>query len=160
MIRSKSMIRPKSKKSPSSMPGQRQLRVGEIVRRALCSVFLKGNLLDPTLSKHSLTISEVRMSPDLRLAKVFILPLGGKTLTEADSKEIRDALVANRRWIRGQMGAMLLLKFTPDLRFFLDTRFDDDDRISAALSSFASLASPDSAETEEEGEEAEGEENP
>ena len=105
-----------------SGPSQRQLRVGELIRRALSDVFSRGDLHDPDLRAVSITVGEVRTSPDLKQASVYVLPLGGK-----DRDVVLDALNRNRREIRREMNAHVTLKFSPELRFLADTSFDQMD---------------------------------
>lgn len=106
-------------------PSQRQLRVGEVLRRALSEVLARGDLHDPDLAGLSITVSEVRTSPDLKIATVYVVPLGGK---QADG--VVGALARHKGELRRQMSKGLNLKFTPDLRFVLDDTFDkmDDTR--------------------------------
>lgn len=113
-----------------SGPSQRQLRVGELVRHALAEVLARGDVPDPALGKTLITVPEVRMSPDLKLATCYVMPLGGK-----DTKAALDALDANRKALRGEVGHRLELKFVPDLRFRLDTSFEEGARIDALLRS-------------------------
>ncbi len=111
-------------------PSQRQLRVGEIVRHALSSVFERGQIRDPDLAGMPLTVAEVAMSPDLRVATVYVLPLNaGEAETEAAVAALNRVGPALRR----MLGPMVSLKFLPDLRFAADTRFDRAGRIEALL---------------------------
>ena len=112
------------------MPSQRQLRVGELVRRALSDLLTRGAVRDPVFDTHVVTVPEVRMSPDLKLATVYVMPLGGQ-----GGDLVVGALDTHRKWLRGQVARHLDIKFTPDLRFELDTRFEDDARVSAILDS-------------------------
>ena len=98
---------------------QRQLRVGEVIRHALSSVLMRGDVHDPELQRHSITVGEVVMSPDLKIATAYILPLGGKERDEALL-----ALRTNRFEIRRQVTKALTLKFSPELKFEIDTSFD------------------------------------
>jgi len=116
--------------APAAGPSQRQLRVGELVRHALAEVLSRGDLPDPALSRVLVTVPEVRMSPDLKLATCYVMPLGGK-----DEQAVLAALEANRKPLRGEVGHRLDLKFTPELRFRLDTSFDEGARIDALLRS-------------------------
>lgn len=106
----------------ASGPSQRQLRVGEVIRRALSDVLARGDLHDPELAGVSITVGEVRTSPDLKLATVFVLPLGGQ-----DSERIIAALNANSKELRRQVTKGLTLKFSPKLRFLIDQSFDQMD---------------------------------
>lgn len=112
------------------MPSQRQLRVGEIVRKELSEILTRGQLSDPDLDGVIITIPEVRMTPDLRLATCLIMPLGGQ-----NGDKVVKALNRSAKYFRGQVSRRMTMKFMPDLRFILDTRFDDDDRIGALLHS-------------------------
>ena len=110
---------------PANGPSQRQLRVGEVLRRALAEQFARGNLHDPDLAGVSITVGEVRCSPDLRQATVFVLPLGGR-----DADAVLQALMRNRNELRRLVTRSVKLKFSPELKFVLDTSFDrmDDTR--------------------------------
>src|SRR5262245_62587186 len=107
-----------------SGPSQRQLRVGEIVRHALAEMLARGEVHDDVLASHVVTVSEVRMSPDLRLATIYIMPLGGK-----DLKPVIEALERNRKFIRGEIAHAVNLKFAPEIRFIPDETFDEAKRI-------------------------------
>ena len=100
-------------------PSQRQLRVGELIRRRLSDVLLQGDIRDPDLTRMSITVGEVRCSPDLKVATAFVLPLGGK-----DAEEALLALRRNKHEIRRIVGKGLELKFTPEIRFRLDDTYD------------------------------------
>lgn len=106
------------------------LRVGELVRHALAQVFARGEIEDPLLAGKVLTVPEVRMTPDLKLANVYVMPLGGE-----GADEIVSALNRHHRFIRGRIAPALDLKFAPDLRFFVDETFDEYGRIDAILRS-------------------------
>jgi ribosome-binding factor A len=109
---------------------QRQLRVGEAVRHALAEVLAHGEVHDPVLEGHLITVPEVRMSPDLRLATIYVMPLGGR-----DGKAVVAALERNKRYLRGVIARKVNLKFAPDIRFRLDERFDEAERIEKLLRS-------------------------
>jgi ribosome-binding factor A len=109
-------------------PGQRPLRVGEAVRHALVEVFARGHIRDPDLAEVSLTVSEVRMSPDLRQATAFVLPLGG-----GEAAAILKALKRAAPFLRGEVARLVDLRYAPELRFLIDTSFDTAGRISEAL---------------------------
>jgi ribosome-binding factor A len=100
-------------------PSQRQLRVGEVIRRTLAQVLAQGDIHDPDLNRMSITVSEVRPSPDLKIATVFVLPLGGHGREDAIA-----ALKRNKHELRRFVGRKTALKFTPDLRFVIDDTFD------------------------------------
>jgi ribosome-binding factor A len=103
-------------------PSQRQLRVGELIRRRLSDVLMQGDVHDPDLNRMSITVSEVRVTPDLRIATVFVLPLGGKNRDEAIK-----ALSKHKGELRHHIGKATTLKHTPDLRFLIDDTFDQMD---------------------------------
>jgi len=100
-------------------PSQRQLRVGELVRRALSDILMRGDIHDTDLNRLSVTVGEVRMSPDLRVATAYVLPLGGK-----GQDEVVKLLARNQGELRRLIGRKLTLKFAPELRFQLDETFD------------------------------------
>ncbi len=106
-------------------PSQRQLRVGELIRRTLSEVLARGDVHDPDLNRMSITVGEVRTSPDLRVATAYVLPLGG---TGQDT--VLEILARNKGELRRIVSKKLALKFAPDLRFQLDETFDrmDDTR--------------------------------
>lgn len=114
----------------SAGPSQRQLRVGELVRHKLAEMLSRGEIHDDVLSNHVVSVPEVRMSPDLRLATVYVMPLGGK-----DASVVVAALDRHKRYIRGEVGHALNLKFAPELRFRFDETFDEGARIDALLAS-------------------------
>ena len=113
------------------MPSQRQLRVGELVRHALTDVISSDQIADPALSGAIVAVSEVRMSPDLKIATCFISPMG-----EGDAELIVRALAKNAKYIRGKASGRLgQLKFMPSFRFMVDKSFDNYSRIDALLRS-------------------------
>lgn len=114
----------------SAGPSQRQLRVGELIRHALAEMLTRGEIYDDVLASHLVTIPEVRMSPDLRLASIYVMPLGGK-----DVKPVLAALERNKKYIRGEIAQQVNLKFAPDIRFMADESFDEADRIERLLAS-------------------------
>jgi len=109
-------------------PSQRQLRVGELIRHAMAEMLSRGEVHDPVIEAHMITIPEVSMSPDLRLATVYVMPLGGR-----DAKPVIDALERNKKFLRGEISHRVNLKFAPDLRFRFDERFDEAERIEKIL---------------------------
>ncbi|MFY8032694.1 MAG: 30S ribosome-binding factor RbfA [Devosia sp.] len=111
-------------------PSQRMLRVGELVRHALAAVFARGDVEDEALSGAVITVPEVRMSNDLKLANAYVMPLGGQR-----AAEIVDALNRHRKFIRGRISPDLGLKFAPEVKFFVDSTFDEYGRIDALLRS-------------------------
>jgi ribosome-binding factor A len=112
----------------SKAPSQRQLKVGELIRHALAEIFARGEIADDVLSRHSLTVPEVRMSPDLKLATVFVLTLGG-----SEAQEAVDHLNQHKRYLRGLVAKRVSLKFMPELRFKVDTSFASSARIEELL---------------------------
>jgi ribosome-binding factor A len=112
----------------SEGPSQRVLRVGELIRHALADMLTRGEVHDPTLEGHMITVPEVRMSPDLRLATVYVMPLGGR-----DIDEVVAALERNKRFLRGELARRVNLKFAPEIRFRADERFDEAERIEKLL---------------------------
>lgn len=111
-------------------PSQRQLRVGELIRHALAEILARGELMDDEVTRMMVTVPEVRVSPDLRNATVYITPLGG-----GDPKQAEKAMARNARWLRGQVAQRVNLKFAPDLTFRYDDRFDETAHIDAILHS-------------------------
>jgi len=107
---------------------QRQLRVGELVRHALAEMLTRGDVHDPVLEGHMITVPEVRMTADLRLATVYVMPLGGR-----DQREVLDALERNKKFLRGEIARRVNLKFAPEIRFRIDERFDEAERIEKLL---------------------------
>jgi len=107
---------------------QRQLRVGELIRHALAEMLARGEVHDDVIETHMITIPEVRMSADLRLATVYVMPLGGR-----DAKAVLEALERNKRYLRGEIAHRVNLKFAPDIRFRADERFDEAERIEKLL---------------------------
>ncbi len=139
---------PRHHNKESATPGgsQRQLRVGEIVRHAVADILSQGSVHDPELDGHIITVPEVRMSPDLKLATVYVMPLGGR-----DIEIVIAALERNKKFLRGELARRVNLKFAPDVRFRVDERFDEAERIEKLLRTPAvqrDLA-PDSPDSEE-----------
>ena len=115
---------------PAKGPSQRQLRVGELIRHAIAEMLARGEVHDDVLASHVVTISEVRMSPDLRLATIYVMPLGG-----GDVGPVLAALERNKRFLRGEVAHAVNLKFAPDIRFREDESFDEATRIDRLLDS-------------------------
>jgi ribosome-binding factor A len=107
---------------------QRQLRVGELIRHELAAMLSRGDVHDQVIEAHMITVPEVRMSPDLRLATIYIMPLGGR-----DEKDVLGALERNKRYVRGEIARRVNLKFAPEIRFRIDERFDEAERIEKLL---------------------------
>ena len=122
------MPRHHQKKSAASGGSQRQLRVGELLRHALADILAQGSVHDPDLEGHIITVPEVRMSPDLKLATIYVMPLGGR-----DIKEVIEALDRNKKYLRGEIAHHVNLKFAPEIRFRVDERFDEAERIEKLL---------------------------
>ena len=119
---------PRQKKSSSPGGSQRQLRVGETVRHAVAEILSQGEVHDPDLEGHIITVPEVRMSPDLKLATVYVMPLGGR-----DIGVVIAALERNKKYLRGEIAHRVNLKFAPEIRFRTDDRFDEAERIEKLL---------------------------
>jgi ribosome-binding factor A len=107
---------------------QRQLRVGEELRHTLAQVLSRGDIHDPALQDVAITVTEVRIAPDLRQATAYVMPLAGE-----NAASVVAALNRCAGWLRGQVGHMVHLKFAPRFRFELDMSFDAGDRIEAIL---------------------------
>lgn len=107
---------------------QRQLRVGELVRHALADMLARGEVHDPVLEGHMVTVPEVRMTSDLRLATIYVMPLGGR-----DQAQVLAALDRNKKFLRGEIAHRVNLKFAPEIRFRIDERFDEAERIEKLL---------------------------
>jgi ribosome-binding factor A len=116
------------RKNNNAIPGQRQLRVGEEVRHVLSELFTRGEVHDKALSGRAITISEVRMSPDLRHATCFVMPLGGE-----DIDEVLVGLKRAAPFLRGEVGRRIRLRLVPELSFKADMGFDHAQRIDALL---------------------------
>jgi len=112
----------KNKHHDGPGPSQRQLRVGELIRRTLSDVLNRGDVHDPDLNAMSITVGEVRTSPDLKIATVYVMPLGG-----GERREAIDALKRNRGELRRALMKEMTLKYAPDLRFVIDETFDQMD---------------------------------
>ena len=109
----------KNKFNDNSGPSQRQLRVGELIRRALSEILMQGIIHDPDLNRISVTVSEVTASPDLKIATAYVCPLGGQ-----GGEDLIALLAKNKSEIRRSISKKLTLKYTPDLRFRIDETFD------------------------------------
>jgi ribosome-binding factor A len=120
----------KSKHDTGPNASQRQLRVGELVRHAVAEMLARGDSHDPIIESHLITVPEVAVTADLRLATIYIMPLGGH-----DAKPVLEALERNKKFLRGEIAHRVNLKFAPDLRFRIDERFDEAERIDKLLRS-------------------------
>ena len=109
----------KNKFNDGPGPSQRQLRVGELIRRALSDILMQGTIHDPDLNRISVTVSEVTASPDLKIATAYVCPLGGE-----GGEDLIALLAKNKSEIRRSISKKLTLKYTPDLRFRIDETFD------------------------------------
>ena len=121
---------PRSKSRAKAGPSQRQLRVGEMLRHALAEVLIRGDVRDPDLLGVSVTITQIIPSGDMRHANVFCEPLGGK-----NAEKVIPALNRNKAFFRGQLGHLIALKFTPELRFVEDKSFAEAEKIETILKS-------------------------
>lgn len=117
-------------RAKSGGPSQRQLRVGEEIRHLLAGIIAEGHIREPALAGVSVTVSEARVSPDLKNATVFCMPLGG-----AHADEVIAALNRARAFVRHELGARLRLRYTPDLVFRRDASFEEAERIDTLLNS-------------------------
>ena len=124
------MTKKRPKQSHASGPSQRMLRVGELIRHKLAEMLARGEIHDDVLAARVITIPEVRMAPDLRLATVYVMPLGGE-----DRDAVLAALERHRRYIRAELAHTVNLKFAPDVRFRFDDTFEEVSRIDALLHS-------------------------
>jgi ribosome-binding factor A len=115
-------------REPVKAPSQRQLRAGEVLRHALAEILMRGDVHDPVIQGHTITVPEVRMTPDLRLATIYVMPLGGR-----DADAVVAAFERNKRYLRGEIARHVNLKFAPDIRFRIDERFEEAERIEKLL---------------------------
>jgi ribosome-binding factor A len=120
----------RSKKSARSAPTQRQLRIGELVRHKLAEMLARGEIHDDIIASHVITVPEVRLSPDLKLATAYVVTLGGD-----DTAVVLEALNRNKKYIRAQVAQAVNLKFAPDIRFLRDETFEEASRIDQLLAS-------------------------
>lgn len=116
--------------APPKGPSQRQLRVGELVKHAISEMLVRGEIHDETIANHVITVTEVRMSPDLKLATAYVMPLGG-----VDLKPVIEALNRNKKYFRNVVASAVNLKFAPDVRFREDETFEEAMRIERLLHS-------------------------
>jgi ribosome-binding factor A len=121
------MTRRQHRDQPAGV-SQRQLRVGELIRHELADLLARGEVHDPVIEGHMITVPEVLVSADLRLATIYVMPLGGR-----DAKDVIDALERNSRYVRGEIARRVNLKFAPEIRFRIDERFDEAERIEKLL---------------------------
>jgi ribosome-binding factor A len=112
----------------ANAPSQRQLRVGELVRHALAEILSRGEVPEPALERTVITVSEVRTSPDLKVATAFVMPLGGR-----DQQSVLTALRRHAKYLRGELARRVELRSVPELRFEIDTSFDQGQRMDTLL---------------------------
>jgi ribosome-binding factor A len=125
------MTRKKSSSANSAKgPSQRMLRVGELIRHKVSEMLIRGDIHDDVIAAHSITIPEVRISPDLKVATVYVMPLGGRSI-----KPVIEALTRNRKYIRAEVAKTLNLRYAPDLNFREDETFEEATRIDRLLDS-------------------------
>ena len=125
------MTRKKSHRDNGTPGGsQRQLRVGELVRHAMADMLTRGDVHDPVIQGHLITVPEVQMTADLRLATIYIMPLAGR-----DADEVLAAFERHKKFLRGEIAHRINLKFAPDIRFRIDERFAEAERIEKLLRS-------------------------
>ena len=117
-----------SKDNKPTGPSQRMLRVGELVRHALAAMFQRGDVEDDALHGAVITVPEVRMTPDLKIANAYIMPLGGE-----HAEEIVAALNRHRKFIRGRVAPQINMKYAPEVRFYVDDTFEEATRIDSLL---------------------------
>src|ERR1700741_1668572 len=122
------MTRRRSSDKDNRTPGQRQLRVGEEIRHLLADLLERGNMRDPELRSASITVTVVDVSPDLRNATAFVMPLGG-----VDEKRLLAAMRRAAPWFRARVGERAGLRYAPEIRFQIDRSFDEADRIGNLL---------------------------
>lgn len=124
------MTRHKQPRDSGPNASQRQLRVGELVRHALAEMLTRGDVHDPVIERHMITIPEVKVTADLRLATVYVMPMGGK-----DAEEVVAAFERHKKFLRTEIAHRINLKFAPDIRFRVDDRFAEAERIDKLLRS-------------------------
>ena len=124
------MTRHKHHRDQSPGGSQRQLRVGELVRHAMAEMLTRGEVHDPVIEGHLITVPEVRMSADLRLATIYVMPMGGR-----DADVVVTAFERHKKFLRAEIAHRINLKFAPDIRFRIDDRFAEAERIDKLLHS-------------------------
>ena len=131
-------------------PSQRMLRVAELIRHAMAQLLSRGEINDPDLAGLVVTVPSVKMSPDLKLATIYVMPLGGKA-----QSEIVTILDRHKKFLRGEVAHRVNLKFAPEIRFRVDESFANAEKIDALLNSPQVARDLSAPETDEdEGEEA------
>jgi ribosome-binding factor A len=121
---------PRARTPADATPSHRTQRVAELIRHAAADLLSRGAVSDPVLEGHIVTVPEVRMSPDLRLATLYVMPLGGE-----DVVPVLAALERHKKFIRGEIARRIALKFAPDIRFRADESFDKGAAIDRLLAS-------------------------
>jgi ribosome-binding factor A len=111
-------------------PSQRMLRVAELIRHTMAELLVRSAIGDPVLESQAITIPEVRMSPDLKLATIYVMPLGGRTIADVVA-----ALDRHKKVLRGEIARRINLRFAPDIRFMADPSFEYGAKIDALLKS-------------------------
>jgi ribosome-binding factor A len=124
------MARHKHHRETATGGSQRQLRVGELVRHALADMLARGEVHDSVIEGHMITIPEVKVTADLRLATIYVMPLGGR-----DAEEVVAAFERHKKFLRAEIAHRINLKFAPDIRFRVDDRFAEAERIDKLLRS-------------------------
>jgi ribosome-binding factor A len=124
------MTRNKQSRDSGPNASQRQLRVGELVRHAIAEMLSRGDVHDPVIEGHMITIPEVTVTADLRLATIYVMPLGGR-----DADEVVAAFERHKKFLRSEIAHRINLKFAPDIRFRVDDRFAEAERIDKLLRS-------------------------
>jgi ribosome-binding factor A len=124
------MTRHKHHRENTPGGSQRQLRVGELVRHAMADMLTRREVHDPVIEDHLITVPEVRMSADLRLATIYVMPMGGR-----DAEAVVAAFERRKKFLRAEIAHRINLKFAPDLRFRIDERFAEAERIDKLLRS-------------------------
>lgn len=117
--------------TPPGLPSQRQLRAGEIIRHALAEIISREDFRDPDLANVIVTVGEVRCSPDLKHANIFVTPLGDES--EEGRKRLTEALTRAKGFLRARLGREIELKFTPELHFIADASYDEATAIDRLL---------------------------
>ena len=130
MFRMPEMVMARSHHTSTGEPSQRMLRVAELIRHAMSELLSRGEIVDPVLEKHVVTVPSVRMSPDLKLATIYVMPLGGQ-----DATAVIEALDRNKKLLRTEIAHRVNLKYAPDIRFRQDDGFDASAKIDALLNS-------------------------
>jgi ribosome-binding factor A len=124
------MTRQKHHRENTPGGSQRQLRVGELVRHAMADMLTRCEVHDPVIEGHLITVPEVRMSTDLRLATIYVMPMGGR-----DAEAVVAAFERHKKFLRAEIAHRINLKFAPDLRFRIDEQFAEAERIDKLLRS-------------------------